>query len=1040
MKIIDYEDRYAAKLADMWNKSDEGWPGGLTRGVPMTADKVKESESRVRCYGRFIIMEKGKAIGFVRVNPYMHEKEAAYVSWLNVLPTHHGKSYGRKLLCRSVECTLENKLERLDLHTWPGNMKALPAYKKTGFFWVPKTTVYMQNYVPMIMQFRPAGPYFEKHDWYHTFQRPIEMVEDDVQVEGMNVFPYTWREGGEEITVWIDRESRGITGFENNDVKVFAKLDRHDVLAGMVWKMTWEVVNKSRSKMACRLNATPPKGVSLSVRKKKFDVPAGKKRRMSSRLKVSLDVKEKPWDEKSDSVLTRLSIGDESFVLRTGLRVKQAIEIETDPEFISVVPETEKKVVVNLKSNLKRRVKGRIHFEADGVELDKKSAPFTITSERTAGVPLTIISKSSETRSYPLRAWTEFEGLRTKEKVLRVRCVGLHGAVSDVVEDRLVMENAQLRLVALRKGAFIDLYDKVSRYPIAEYFNMRLGPPFWPSELSRLDFGMKVKNEKVSTTATLSTVSEEKGGLRVSLQIKMSSNDLVQILPILENKGKKKFEGRIQFFVHRELHEDKMTIPSKYGMIQEEVVQDDFPDWMEDVPKRGYFSETWIHAGNQETGLGMIWDPESSGEVELGGWGMTITLDCPEVKPGEKRELPPLHLVVANRDWKRVRKTWLQLSRGQVESEESISPRRVLEIATHPEPLVLEDETEFKLTVRNSRNKKIDAKIRLDFPANLRANRRTFEAEDLCLENPFEEYIRLKASRIGLGVFFAKARLYTPLYDDVLQLPIVVIGKPGSVSVRERKGKIRVDNGLMNFTVVPGFAGCITSLQKDGMEWVLSAYPSQSQLSWIRPWYGGLTPIAMKETFLGKLHEERFTHEKVTRGRWKGVRVQTTAKRDEKLRGLKVSTEYLTRPRSNVVAVLQDFMNTGKSSLYFEGGCFGFFLVEGSRRTSAYFSRSGWRQRKYTKWGAFSISDNRTIVVSNSRKRESVCLVSPSRRCKVMLFDLAREGKHILATSMMSLTPRESRRLINYIVLSTTPNEAKKYHVLSEYVDEDLKD
>ena len=1040
MKIVDYDDKYAQELADMWNASDEGWPGGLTRGVPMTPDKVMESERRIKCYGRFILMEKGKAIGYVRVNPYVEEKEAAYVSWLNVLPTHHGKSYGRKLLCKSVECTREEGLERLDLHTWPGNMKALPAYKKTGFFWVPKTTVYMQDYIPMIMRFPPAKPYFEEHDWYDTFRRPVVLEEDDVQVEGMNVFPYSWKEGDDELTVWIDRESRGITGFENDELKVFVKLDRHDVLAGMTWKMTWSVVNKSERKIACSLRATPPKGVTIRSKEKKFVVPAGKSGEVSSSLKVSLDAKEKHPEEKCDGVLSRMKVDGQSFVLRTGLRIKQAIEIRTDPEFISVVPGKPRDVYVNLKSNLKRRAKGILHLEPDGVWVDKRTAPFTLPAEGVSGIPITIIASAPETRSYSIRAWADFGGKRTKKKTLKVRSVDVHGAIADVEDDHLVVENAKVRLVATKKGALVDVYDKAQRERVMEHINVRLGPPFWPSELARLEFKMVAKNERGLATGTLTTSSEEREGLEISVQIRMSGSNTAQIVPILDNKGKKAVECQIQFAGFREVYEGRITIPSKYGIIQEETIEDDFPDWMEDVPKTGYLTESWVHFGDGETGLGLIWDQESATEAHIGGWGPNFTLDAPRIKPGERKELPPFYVIPATTDWRSVRKSWLQLARGRLESDEKVSPVRVFQVATDPSPLVLENESEFGLRLRNLRNKKTDARIALDFPAQFRADKTRFEAKELCLDNPFDKTIRLKARDARLGVSFARARLWTPLYDDVYALPVVVIGKPGKVSVRERKGRIVVDNGHLAFVVVPGFAGSLVSLKKEGTEYMLSAYPEPGQLAWFRPWHGGVTPVARKDAFPGKLYEESFKHEKVRRGPWKGVRVQTRVKKDEKLKGLTVSTEYLTRPGSNVVAVRQDFKNTSKSSLYFEGGCMSFYQVGGSRRTSAYFSRSGWRQRKWAKVSSFSISDNRTIVITGPRKRESICFVSPSRRCKVMLFDMAKEGKHVHSESSMPLKPRETRTLTHYIILSTTPNEAKKYEVLADYADDDLRD
>lgn len=1039
MKIVNYEDRYAQEVADMWNASDEGWPGGLTRGIPMTADKVKDTERKIKCYGTFIIMEESKAIGFVRVNPYFDEKEAAYISWLNVVPTYHGKSYGRRLLCRSVECTLEHGLERLDLHTWPGNTKALPAYKKTGFFWVPKTTVYMQNYIPMIMQFPPAKSYFERHDWYRTFQRQIELEEDDVRVEGMNVFPYKWKDGPDELTVWIDRESRGITGFENRDLKVFAKLDRHDVLAGMRWMMTWLVINKSGHRVTCSLKAKTPRDVGLQTREKRFVVPAGKSKEVSSGLFVSLNARERPWDEKSDSVLSLMKIDNWSFRLTTGLRTKQAIEIRTDPEFISIVPGTSRKVYVNLKSNMKRKVRGQLNLQPEGVDLDRKEAPFTISSKGTAGIPLTITAKSSETKCYSIKAWTVFERNRTKQKTLRVRSVGVHGAIADVEEDRLVMENAQVRLVVQRKGAWTDVYDKSSRKPIMRSFNTRLGPPFWPSELSRLEFKMRARNEKGLATGTLTTMSEERQGLRISLQILMSGSNLVQIVPILEKEGSGAVKCQVQFAGYRESYEGRITIPSKHGMIQEETMEDDFPDWMEDVPKKDYFKESWVHFGDEETGLGLIWDHESSSEVQVGGWGPNFTLDAPEVRPGERKALPSFCLIPATTDWRMIRKLWLQLTHGRMELDERVGPGRVLRFETHPKPLALENGREFDLKVSNLRNKKVDGRIALDFPAQLRADRTRFEVKGLCLDNPFIERIPVTARRADLGVYFAKARLVTPLYDDLFELPIVVIGKPGKVSVRERRGRVRADNGFMSFVVAPSFAGSLVSLKRGNIEHVLSAYPAPSQLSWFRPWHGGIIPHARKGAFPGKLHEETFQHEKVRRGVWSGVRVQAKVRKDEKLRGLVVSTEYLIRPKSNVLAILQEFRNAGRSSLYFDGGCMGFFQFGGSRRTSAYFRRGRWRQRKHAKVSLYTVTDNRTVVISGPRKSGSICFVSPSRRCDVALLDMASEGKHVHSESSMALKPKEARSVIHYVVLAATPTEAKKYQVLSEYLDENFR-
>ncbi|MFQ5884682.1 MAG: hypothetical protein ACE5IO_06240, partial [Thermoplasmata archaeon] len=696
------------------------------------------------------------------------------------------------------------------------------------------------------------------------------------------------------------------------------------------------------------------------------------------------------------------------------------------------------KVNINLKNNLKKRVKGRIRFKADGLDLDKTAAPFTVQKDRFSGVPLTIKATSPETKCYSIKAWAEFEGHRTKEKTLKVRCIGIHGAISNIEEKRMVMENEEIRVVAERKGCLVTLYDKTRKEPGARQVQIRIGPPFWPPELARLDWKMSVKNEKGITTGTLSVLSEEREGLKVSLQVRMSSSNLLQFVPILENRGRSTITTQVQFVLGRTMIKDRITIPSKHGLIQEEVIEDDFPDWMGDLPKEDYLSETWFHVGDRETGLGVLWDQESTTETDISGHGFVITLHAPKIKPGEKVELPPYHFLVATSDWKSVRRCWQRLSEGKIESEEEVVPQRVLDIGTVPKPVVVENQTEFEFRMRNLRNKRMDAKIDFEFPKVMKADKSRIEAKELCLDNPLEERIVLKARKASPGVYFAKARIPTPIYDDLVQLPIVVIGKPGLVSVRQRKWKIDVDNGILKFTVVPAFAGSLVSLREGGTEHILSAYPKPDQLAWFRPWYGGISPSVTKDEWFSRFYEEKFSGKKVTRGNWKGARTTADVEKKELLRGLRVSTEYLTRPNSNVLAILQDFKNTGKSSLYFEGGCASYFQVGGSKNNVAYFSRSRWRQRKYTKMIAFSVSDNRTVVVSNPRRKKSVCFVSPSVNLDVLMLDFAKDGKHVLTASNISLKPKETKRFVSYLVLSTSPSEAKKYHVLSEYVDEDL--
>ena len=106
----------------------------------------------------------------------------------------------RRMLVRAVEYSRDWGAQRLDLHTWTGNLKAVPLYKKCGFFWEPETSVHMLNFMPAILKLSAAQPFFAHHDWYTTLQRQLSQSEDSEQWEGIGVYSYQFVAGDEQLT------------------------------------------------------------------------------------------------------------------------------------------------------------------------------------------------------------------------------------------------------------------------------------------------------------------------------------------------------------------------------------------------------------------------------------------------------------------------------------------------------------------------------------------------------------------------------------------------------------------------------------------------------------------------------------------------------------------------------------------------------------------------------------------------------------------------------------------------------------------------
>ena len=141
LRTIDIE-KDADKLAVMWNESDDQWPGTWTGGVPMTAETVLDwykQEKKIAVYV-FETADRERIVGYCSFNEREEEKNVGYVGLLNVHPAYQGKSLGRKLLQRCIDGCTQLGFHILALETWSGNLKSVPLYKKTGFYWVPESS------------------------------------------------------------------------------------------------------------------------------------------------------------------------------------------------------------------------------------------------------------------------------------------------------------------------------------------------------------------------------------------------------------------------------------------------------------------------------------------------------------------------------------------------------------------------------------------------------------------------------------------------------------------------------------------------------------------------------------------------------------------------------------------------------------------------------------------------------------------------------------------------------------------------------------
>ncbi len=1041
-EIVEFKKKYAESLARLWNESDEGWPGGATHGIPMTAERILEEIKKMRPITTYLALADERVVGDCRISKHWEEEDLAYVALLSVHPQYHGKSFGRKLLAKSVEKTSEIGFKRLDLHTWAGNTKAVPAYKKTGFFWVPDTQVYMQNFLPEILNYPLAKPFFRKHDWYDCFKRIIKVEEDDDKKNGMKVYRYSWEEAGDILNVWIDRESRTILGVENNDICIFSYLDEHDAKACMPHTLIWEIKNKKNKERQISIRISTPDKIHIEDISGAFILKKNETKVMKAKLTIDAEIEEKAKDKPAHFITADFTIDEVQIPIKTGLRIRQPIEISTYPEYISLSPCTANEITFNLKNNVKKKVSGKIHINADkGLEIDKRTKSFEVENEGHTGVPFKIDVGVVDTKLLAVKAYITFDRVKTKTKIVNVKVLDIGGTLASIEDNKkVIIENRWLRLIVTLKGGNIQLFDKEMQIKYIGGFRESLGPPFWPSEFSNKNYDYKIEKKNGCVKITLWVDSKEYGGLRLIREITMCSSPIIKLQYKLVNQAKEKIKIWLQLSPQRGFENARMIIPTKYGVIKEPMIDEDFPSGDRDLPKKNYLKEGWSAFEGEGHVIGLTWHPEHIDEVNF-GWSQmpSFILDIPEIEKNGSLELKPMYIYAGVGDWNSVRNKWNELVKGNIHPLKKEKAREIFEIITQPKPIIA-DKRSFKLIISNYRNKSLNGKIKIDMPPGFKIDKDKFNFSNLKIDNPFIKNINISTTKKTPSIYSGRIHLTTKLFDIEQELPIALLGdlEEKEIVIKE-EDTITIKNGLYNFKIDPNFAASLFAIEKDGINNLLTSYPKPTQMSWFRPWFGGIRPIMYVESeqweYPGKIHKEKFGYEIVkNKGKlsWDGVKVFTLVEQNKKFKGIKMEIEYLVRGGSNVLAVANRYINNTSSSFKFNAGMMCYVQPNGARNGTAHFIRDKPRQRRRTIQQAWTRSDSNWAAVIDENSKTACVLVSTDTENEVWMFDLGEEGAHLSTNMKVTLRPNETKEIVNYFILTKGLESAKRYEVLKD--------
>ena len=1022
MRIVEWTPRYARHLADLWNASDAGWPSGLVRGRPKTPGEAREWERRSDTLARYLAVDGGRPVGYVRLLPWWGSPDGTYVQWLNVDPRYQNKGIGKALLLKAIEKTIDLGQPRIDLHTWPGNEKAMPLYKRTGFMWVPASHAYLQNFIPLILGYEPARSFFARHAWLGSLERDLERAHDEDSLHGIDAFVYRFRAGRERLEAVIDRNAREVMAFEDAQLRVEAWIPDASLVESLEGRIHWLVRNKARGDVSVVIDARGTEGLKVAC-PPPFVLGPGKTKEVRGSVTTPDSFPDPPEKWPSPAVESVVTVGGRPLRLQSGFRPKPALDIGWERHQPPMASPGSRRATLLIRNQAGRPLRGALAITGHGLQSDPARMTLAVVMGGIRRIRVSLRHGSSGNHAGRLRVVFESPEVRVL-KNLAVPCLAPGGMLAYAQGDTWCLATPLFRLVSKGVGAesFLELADGTK---VLGPVWVSPGPPFWPSDTEYQRWEGRMDPAR-GAEIIRRVRSKRRPGLVVEQRWRVVSERVLELRTALENRGTEPWSAALTVVCDRAIEHPQVTIPPAQGLFREAYMESEWPDQRDDVPLGRLLAEDWIHFESKEGGCGILW--ESGGKArthrQLDAWSMS-SWRTPEVRllPNGRHEFPPARFLVT-RDWRDVRSLWAHVTGRELEDRPMLTGS--VSVTADPGLVLASPAARLGITLRNLRQRPVQGTAQLDAPKGLGVPRGPRPVRGLRLGQDWTHAIRLRGSKsevtsIRLVLDEARSR-------HSWEVPVVVSDGGGSLRIQRRDDQRMVENRTLSFAASGRHGGSLISLRSRGHEYLVSTYPRPGSFSWFRPFYGGIHPMLFEDEWPGDLHKERFRPGPARRGTWSGVAMSARTKVSSLPKGIAVRLEYLTRPRSPLLAVAMRVQNGTKTRRKLTGGFWTTLGLDGKPSCEVEFERLRPRHWRAAPWTAWTSADDGFAVFRAPESPLSVA-VTAAEPGKLEIADLGRDGRHGIVQRSFDLDPGESATLL--ATLALVPDaQARAYRVL----------
>ncbi|MBM7663234.1 ribosomal protein S18 acetylase RimI-like enzyme [Bacillus mesophilus] len=889
LKIVEYNENHAGGVADMWNNSREGWGGD---SLITTEEKVKTQEANSSNLNLYLAMEDDLVVGYCGLSEYREDEGALYIPLLNVRTDYHGKKIGKQLVLTALERAVELGWPRLDLYTWPGNTKAVPLYKRCGFFWEDRDdTTHLMNFIPTVLQTEAVSEYFLTNNWYETSTREIEVSPDGRKENDFTYYEYKWEDQTQTLRMEFERTGRGLRLIETNDYLISCEVENFKLVSDASYKVNYHVKNKTGLPLQIDFEGENHKQIEFPF-KQSIHVQGETIIEATFHLK-KFEEEQSNW-RTHPSVITNLLINGKRARFAIGVLPKQPAKIK------GVVPGSQCYLneqgvfYLDIENNYQEEATFTIHFpKSNWVDLEKEKYILNVASKAKVSIPVSYVLKEFGFYSPVLDVDVQTKtGITTNfKKEVGIAFKGLGARFSGECEQYWHIYNGLYHLYLSKFDNKIipgrlttDSQNTFSMFP-------KIGKPYSSEFSKRKPHRVHYDENHGAITLYADYQSSDFPGLEIVSMSKLYAEGLVEQSYKLRNHNDHLSEN--ETWVYQPIYHNfyKPVLPMNQQIIEvNEQASADYGIW-----NSKNFTESWLFSRHTPYAHGISWPKDA--KVNFENWYMYIEHNLGKIKPNTEVETKPVYVSFgAYQSWEEFR---------------DFANRKTFDAVTPVEDLILtglyDKNHDVDIHFVDQKEGHLHGIIQLHY-GNVTVDREFTQTDEKSstvqkFESSADSLSTVKASFELNGVQSSKQALVLPPRDGEVNI---------CTENREGHEVFVATNGLLSISAAASFYPGLFSLHAHGKEWLHSSFPSLEPRAWWNPWSGGI------RTSIQGANHKSFAKEDTTitvaslvddsNMKWQGIKITTTFKQHEEYSGLEIKQYYVMLPNVPILAHVTKFV------------------------------------------------------------------------------------------------------------------------------------